>query len=466
MAIDSTHPFYDEFIEDWVKMRDLYKGERAIKQKGQIYLPATKSMRLDGMSNGQLGRELYDAYKLRAVFHDFIKDAVESYIGLMFKKNSIIELPSALEPMRNNATVFSEPLEMLLRRIYEEQLITGRLGLMLDLPVNTGSRFNLIPYIATYNSESIRNWDDREAEEGFTNLNLVLLDESGYERGNDFEWVYRKKYRILKLNEEGANPLYEVGLHIENQQGELGFINPTYKGKFLNKIPFVFINSKDITSFPDEPPLMPLGNLALAIYRGEADYRGALHLQGQDTLVTIGDLQKSIEDEGQPVRVGPGSMLNIEVGGDAKYIGVNSQGLPEQRMSLENDLKRADVEAGKLLDSSSDDLQSGVALQTKLGARTATLNQIAITGAAGLEKILKIAAEWVGANPNEVKVIPNLEFSDFNITGRDLVDWMTARTMGAPISKKSIHNKLVSVGLTKLDYETELDEISEENGDV
>ncbi|MBD4208505.1 hypothetical protein GUH47_21445, partial [Xanthomonas citri pv. citri] len=51
------------------------------------------------------------------------------------------------------------------------------------------------------------------------------------------------------------------------------YIEPTIRGKTLNRIPFVFINSKDIVARPDDPPLLGLVNLALAIYRGDADYR-------------------------------------------------------------------------------------------------------------------------------------------------------------------------------------------------
>jgi hypothetical protein len=98
----------------------------------------------------------------------------------------------------------------------------------------------------------------------------------------------------------------------------------------------------------------------------------------------------------------------------------------------------------------------------RIGAQTATLNQIALAGAAALEKLLKMAAEWVGADPDEVRVSPNLEFSNLELTGQDLVAFMTAKNMGAPISNASIHAMLVQRGITSLDYESELDAIEDE----
>jgi hypothetical protein len=479
MALDSVHPKYAEFRDDWVTMRDLYKGERAVKAKGETYLPPTKGMRLDGMETGKPGREAYDAYKLRAVFHDYVKEGVEAYIGLMHQKPATIELPSALEPLRNKATAYGEPLDLLLRRINEEQLVTGRLGLLLDLPVNPDPS-NPMPYIAMYVAESIRNWDDGEADEGEARLNLVVLDESGIRRGSDFEWTTQTKYRVLLLGTPDANEAeeqpgitYQVGV-FTNNEGQSATFDPSkvtvpmLRGKSLERIPFCFVNTKDIVATPDEPPLLGLGRLALAVYRGEADYRQNLFMQGQDTLVVVGGVKKTdaAEDEGAPLRTGAGSMIEVEQGGDAKYIGVNSQGLSEQRLALENDRKRAETKSGQLINAGGSQVESGNALQTRIGAQTATLNQIASTGAAALEFILKVCAEWMGANPDDVKVTPNLEFSDFEMSGKDLVDFMTARTMGAPLSKKSIHALLVDRGVTKMDFETEMDTIEEEDANA
>src|SRR5690606_35927643 len=114
MALDSVHPGYAERKPEWVSMRDFYQGETAVKAKGQIYLPATKSMKLDGMKRGELGLEIYESFLTRAIFPEYVKDAVEAYIGLLHQKPANIELPSALEPLREKATMHGESLDMLL----------------------------------------------------------------------------------------------------------------------------------------------------------------------------------------------------------------------------------------------------------------------------------------------------------------------------------------------------------------
>jgi hypothetical protein len=256
----------------------------------------------------------------------------------------------------------------------------------------------------------------------------------------------------------------KAGETLEFNPDEL--IEPKYMGRTLNKIPFIFINTKDIISIPDEPPLLGLGLSALTVYRTEADYRQNLFMQGQDTLVTIGmqrqtDLTR--QNQNEPLRTGAGSHIDIELGGDAKYIGVNSQGLSEQRQALENDRKRAEVRAGQFISNTNRQIESGAALQTRIAAQTATLNQIASAGAAALEALLKICAEWIGANPDEIKIEPNLEFANYNMSGLDMVQYMTAKNMGAPLSNESLHALFVERGLTQFDYQTEMDLINNEN---
>jgi hypothetical protein len=458
MSIQSTHPDYDNKVQDWETIRDVYKGERHIKSKGLKYLPSTKGMQLDGMGVGQLGLESYNAYKMRAVFPEYTKQAIDNFIGMLWRKPPVIKLPSTMESMRDNATLTGESLVSLLRRINHEQLMTGRCGIMLDLPES--NELNAMPYIAFYAAEAIRNWDDNHTAEGRSELNLVVLDESSLKRTDSFTWSTYEKYRLLLLGELDKNETVGTAVYNEGvftQDSGLNYtptnmITPMFRGKTLTEVPFVFINTKDLQCEPDDTPLLHLANQCLTIYRGEADYRQSLFMQGQDTLVVIGGVRKK-EDE--QIRTGTGAMLHVEQGGDAKYIGVDGRGLPEQRYALVNDRLRAEITAGQLTNTS-DKVESGIAMQTRLGAQTSTLAQIAITAAKGLERILRICAEWIGANPEEVEVQPNLEFATNELDGQTLLMYMQAKQLGAPISNESLHKLMVSKGMTVMPFQEEL----------
>ncbi len=474
MSLEAVHPLYDVFKDDWSTQRDLYQGERVVKAKDEVYLPATPSMHLDGMSLNQIGYTTYQGYKKRAVFPEYVRDAVEALTGMLNHKPATIELPEVMEPLRKSCTLTGESLNDVLRNIHSEQLITGRIGVLADLPVSPDPTKTPLPYLALYIAESIKNWDDASDSEGYIALNLVVLDESGQTRGNDFIWKSFKKFRVLQLGDININEtvgagVYAMGVFSNANGGSLEYNAasmqpPMLRGKTLDEIPFVFINTRDLVSAPDVPPLIGLGKNVLAIYRGEADYRQSLFMTGQDTLVVIGGTREpdgTAGDEGA-IRTGAGSRIDVDMQGDAKYIGVNSEGLAEQRECLVNDRKRAEQKAGQLIPAKNSQ-ESGEALKTRITAQTASLKQIALTSAKGLETMLKVIARWMGADEEKVVVTANTEFGEFAIDATDITGLMGARTMGAPISKKSIHTLLSKRGYTDMTYEDEMELIQEED---
>lgn len=470
MSLISQHPLFKAFLPDWETMRDTFAGERAVKERGEKYLSPTSGMVADGMQLNQRGRTNYDAYKGRAVFDDFVTEAVRYYLGLLHQKPPVFNVPKQMEPMLEDLTIDHQDAEQLLRKINEQQLVAGRYGLMLDIPQNpvvTPER-PLLPYIAAYNAEAMINWDVGTRDEiDIPSLNLVVLNESGFKRNSSFEWAWVQAYRVLVLGDPIANEEvapYKQALFAGNNfaYDPTQLQPPSIRGKTLDQIPFVFVNSQDNLPTPDIPPLLGLAKLSLAIYRGEADYRQNLFMQGQDTLVVIG---AGDQDE---FRVGAGSVINLRagMGVDAKYVGVTATGLAEQRQALENDKMAARNKSGQLFDTRTKDKESGQALSTRVAAQAATLNAVARSGAEALESLLKQAAKWIGANPDEVEVVPNTEWVDEVFLPADLQALITAKKLGAPISLETIHDIMMERGMTEYDFETEMQKIADEAPEI
>lgn len=456
-TISDHHPQYSDHLEDWILIRDCYTGERQVKSKGQTYLPATSGMIEDGMVNiNQVGYKAYQAYKMRARFPGFMRSAVQVAVGMMHSQPPEISLPPKMRGIRG---VEGEDLVQILRKINEEQLITGRMGLLLDLPSKPS--LEAIPYIALYQAEKIINWDNGQVHQLVPqSLNLVVLNESEDERTSNFGWERRSdKYRVLVIGnvlDNETEALYRQGIFSDRdgQAFSEAFLDaPSYRGRTLNKIPFVFVNSSDLVVAPDRPPLLDLANICMTIYRGDADYRQNLFMQGQDTFVTIGGEDS---DSGNQLRIGANAHVNVPIGGDAKFVGVNSNGLEEQRSALENLEQRAGTMGAQTIDSVSRERESGSSLRIRVAARTADMTQIAMTAAKGLEDLLKIAAEWMGENPDQVIVKPNLEFGEQELTGQTMVEMANARNLGFPISARSLHRVAVERGISKLTFEEEM----------
>jgi hypothetical protein len=235
-------------------------------------------------------------------------------------------------------------------------------------------------------------------------------------------------------------------------------MQPSYRGKSLDFIPFVIINSQDITPEIDEPPMLDLANQCLAMYRGDADYRQNLHMQGQDTFVTMGG---NFED-GETIRVGVGARIDLPENGKAEYVGVKSSGLAEQREALARLESLAGSMGSQTLDTTSRERESGESLRIRVAARTCDLNQIADAGAEGLQTILRHVAVWIGEKPESVIVKPNKEFGEIALTGQMMTEMATAKESGWPISLLTMHNLSKKRRITNMTFEEEVSQINKE----
>lgn len=449
--ISTQHPDYTEADKDWVVMEDGHGGERKVKERGSVYLPTTSGQRALGIESGKEGAALYEAYICRANYPPLLKDTANALVGIMNKEPPVIELPSALEDMEKMATARGEPLTALVRRIQLNQLLYGRTGILADVDASRD-----LPYLVDYSARQILNWDDEveDLESAERRVTLAVLDESRNVR-DGFRWSWVNKYRSLEL----VDGKYQVTIEDGGARGAPIF--PSIQGKAIEQLPFVFINDADLTPELGDIPLLGLARLALTIYRGDADYRQALFMQGQDTLVIIGE-DVDTEDPDQQLIVGAGAHINIpNENGDAKFIGTESDGLSEMREAQGNDFERAG-QYGLQMMSKGSGAEAAETLKIKVAARTATLVNIAETSAAGLENILRLCAEWVGANPDEVNVEPNTDFIDEAMPAAELLGYMNAKSRGAPLSTRSIHALMRKGDVTALTYDEETEELDSE----
>lgn len=460
---------YIKMLPYWRKLDDLYRGEDVVKRAGLKYLPASAGMIIDDLGKpNSIGDKVYRAYVARADYINHVKNGVDRYVGLCHQSAPTIQLPKEMEYLRDKATKDGQSLEALLRMINTEQVKLGRCGLFVDLNTDqSGSE----PYLAFYNAFSIINWNTSDSPYGYSDLSMLVLHEIEHVC-TDFEWHDEDRYRVCLLGDGSAvngNDYYMQGVFIGDTFDREQMFTPSYLGTKLKEIPFVFINACDCVATPDYPPLDDLANTSLGAYRLSADYKQALHMQGQDTLVIKGNLlnvsnaptdnsENALE---QGIRTGAGAVLNVGSDGDAKFIGVSGDGIPEMRQALENMYNRCEVKSGNLLTNGAT-FESGESLKTRLTAQTATLNQIALTGAFGLQKALRLIARWIGADESKVIVQPNLEFSDFRITGDDLVKVTTAIKLGFPMSLQSAYEYAQSKGYTKEPFDTQIEMIKKE----
>jgi hypothetical protein len=269
------------------------------------------------------------------------------------------------------------------------------------------------------------------------------------------------KYRVRVVRVAASEGESSTGFAVNPgeviPEGDDTVIIPVIGGKVTTEIPFTFIGSIDMTVEPDEIPMLPLAELSITIYRGEADYRQSLFMQAQDTLVIIGASPTEDDEEGNPREAGAGALIKVPIGGDAKYIGVNSAGLPEQREALQSDRNNSrELGASLVSAGSGGQKEAEGTIRLRVGNKTASLMSIARAGAEGLQTVLRNMATWMGLNPEEVVVTPNLDFVQDQISPKDLVDLTTAKKGGLPLSDESIHKFMKDHDMTQMDFKDEI----------
>ena len=76
MTITSKHAEYSANIDAWVKVDDVCKGQKAIKDKGKAYLPKPVTFK----------DAEYEEYLARAVFYGVVGRTHKSNVGQAFNK--------------------------------------------------------------------------------------------------------------------------------------------------------------------------------------------------------------------------------------------------------------------------------------------------------------------------------------------------------------------------------------------
>lgn len=402
----SRHPDYDAWAPFWKLARQAYEGSEEIKAEGTAYLPMPS-----GFRQAPDPEAAYAAYVERAVYPEIVAPTIRGMAGVMHAKPASYELPPSMEYLLEEASRDNLTLDALHRRITREILQVGRYGLLADMPAEGAP----LAYIAGYTAECILNWDT--ADDG--RLSMVLLNESGYERNPEtYGWDVARAWRLLELDEAG---LYVVR-RFREEGGDIVELDPVEPvmagGARLDFIPFVFIDSNDLTPEPDEIPLLPLAKATINIYRLEADYRRALYLTAQPTPVIIGAFDEF--QDPPPMTIGSAVPWIIPPPGDAKFLEFSGAALSAQRQAILDEMERAVQLGARLLADQTGQQESGEARRLRYASESATLTSIAQNVGSGLEKALRYVARWLGINEDLVTVEPNLEFSDQKLTPQEV----------------------------------------------
>ncbi len=407
MGIDSTHPLYDDSKEKWTRVRDSYLGSDAIKSKGEIYLP-----KLSSQEKGE-----YDAYVMRSMYVNAIKNTVQGLVGAVMRINPVINAPDRIMELAQDITGTGVSLNDFISNMLSEQLLMGRQGVMIDRTTERS-------YLSGYTTEQMTNWME----------DVIVLKETYLQQdlNDNYSQSYEVQFRELLIDENGA---FLVRLWKDNEGWSISQeIYPTKVGQALDMIPFVAISGNELNMNPTQPPLMSLVDTNLSMYRTSADLEHGRHFTALPTPYVTGI------DGDSELRIGSGSAWILpDSSSKAGYLEFTGQGLQALEKAVE---EKRSIMAGlgaSLLQTQKNGVESAESLRLRQNSEASVLVGAVLSVQEGITKALSIMAEWEGVS-GDIEVELNTDFVDTKILPEELTALMGAWQSGAISHETFLHN--------------------------
>lgn len=456
--VSTQHLLFKAHIEDCIKMRTVFEGDKAIKKNAETYVPKNKGV----------DKADYDAIIQRSVFENFTEATAKGISGLIFAKEPTISLPASLELLKDNIDMDDNTIVDLSQNIVNELMEVGRCGLLIDVPNidTTGmtkpqtDALNIRAFTKLYKSETIINWR-YESINSVNKLSLLVLHEVYEDWTDDFTSEYKNRYRVYKLIDNVCN----VAVYEEKDKtfiATMEFKPVMANRKTINYIPFISLTYKDISIIPVKPPLMDIANINLNYYGVAVERRNVIHFVGNPFFMGKGINTR--DDKGNALTITLGSSIAQifqEPNADMKIVETQGTGLAFNESYL-NDCKSTMAALGaRLLVPEANAQISENTMQMKTAGYRATIMQIANTASRAITQALKIIAEWEGQNPDEVTLELN---TDYNLSEMDaqtitaLVQaWQTGAIRQEDMFKKLQKGEIIESEISFDDYKNNLE---------
>ncbi len=448
----SVHPEYENNAPNWSKVRDIIKGEKALKDHdlnntkssgyvtnmGDNYVPYTsRTYEANDI-------ERYRTYVKRASLFNATRRTEKGMVGMVFNKPANIELPLSLEYLNQDVDGSGISIIDLTSETLEDILETGRAGLFVDFPVTDGVKTiaemadsNFRATIVKYKAEQIMDW--RTVSDGATQkLSYVKLYEISETQGDTvFETNLQATYRVLLL-EDGIYKQREYS----DDESYVEFIPLDNMGEPFDFIPFFFIGATDNRPDVDIAPLLEIAEINLKHYVNSADYEESIHLVGQPMAGIMGVTQQWIEDN-YPNGIDFGSRVCIMLppSADIKLIQADPNTMASEAMkSKESQM----IMLGARLIQDGSGTETAEAARIRHSADTSVMKVIVNNITNAFIKAI-MAVQVFNGMVDEFTFELNTDFFTSTLTSQDLTALVSAWQSGA-VDGETMLNKLKSNG--------------------
>lgn len=417
MPVNSTHPEYKNHVELWTTCRDAVEGSVAIKDKAARYLPPLSGH----LKNGPDGQAAYQAYLGRALWFGATDRTLSGYVGAIMRKDPVVVVPDGIKSRLEDITDAGQTVEQFIHTLCKELLTTGRFGLLVD-KAELDSDGVEPAYIKLYYPENILNWQMNGDQLVMLTLQEFVLEP---DPADPYELQEIQQVRELRL----VDGVCTITLHKLDGQSWISYPqpSPTFRGKALDYIPFVFVSADEDSIGCSKPPIYDLATCNINHYQLDADYRHGLHFTALPTPVFTG------VDDNREYFLGSEGAINLRnENSRAFFLEFQGLGLTAIKDAMQERKEQMASLGAQLLSRKTGGrtVETAEAARIQHAGETSLLATIVGRVEEGLECALCMVAEWEGIPCSEedetVDVTINRDFIDANLDAQEITALVTS----------------------------------------
>jgi hypothetical protein len=432
------------------KIIDALAGEEAIKKAGVKYLPMPNP---DDASKENVAR--YKAYRERAVFYGATQQTHAGFVGQIFARDPVVEVPAALQIIVNDADGSGMTMTQSQKESCGQVLAFNRSGLLVDYPAaphggisrkdKDSGKYRAT--LKTYGPLDIINWDIISVGAKII-ASLVVLREKHKYYDDGFEKRFEDQYRELRI----VDGVYTVQIW-RKDGGATYTVKEAYtptdaSGNTFGEIPFRFIDAGKNDFDPQTPVMGALASVNVAHFRNSADYEELCFIVGQPTVWAAGLTQEWVKDvlKGK-LAMGSRGGIPLPVNASAGLLQVQPNTTAFEAMQHKEKLMVA--LGAKVVEEQSVQRTATEASQDNM-AQTSILSSVAKNVAAAYKWALEWCALFEGISPTGIKCELNTDF-DIARMKPDERSQLIKEWQGGAITFEEMRSQLRKAGVATLD---------------
>lgn len=403
-------------------IRDAMQGERRVKERGTLYLPAL----------ARDGGTTYEDYKSRASFVNMTGRTIQGLLGTVFRRP--VKVDNVNKKYLENVTLDGLDFNIFCKKATIEVIAMGRIGVLVDMDADGNQ-----PYLIEYIAENILSWKTKIVNGRKVPVYVLLreivdatpiLDSDGSTAGgitiSSYSLNLTARYRVLFLDQEG---IYRQTIFKEQQlrdpYGNVTTIlvqdgvtiTPTKGGVPFNHIPMVVIGPLQPGFEVQRSPVLDITFLNMAHYRTSAQLEHGRYF----TALPVYWVPTKGQDEEAEYLIGPSVVWEVPEGtkpGILEYFGAGLKNLADSMVEKEMHISQLGGRIMGIAPAAASE-HADVAKMKNANELSVLIN-ITQSLSAGMTTAMKWLLDWQRVSNANVLVRFNQDFNALQIAAREL----------------------------------------------